>query len=77
MDAASAVEPDKAVTSWQQDQECAGSLSSEKKHPFGPARNGYIRDDRVPPAAAGYQLYGRCCTDFDRGGWKRERSRLR
>jgi hypothetical protein len=58
VDAASAVEPDNAVSSGRQDQECAVSLSSEEQHPFGPARNRYIRDDRAPPAAAGTRSTG-------------------
>ena len=46
VDPAFAVEADNAVSTGQQDQESAGSLSSEEKHPLGPASDRYIADDR-------------------------------
>ena len=46
VNAAPAIETDNAVTTGQQDQECACSLSSEERHPLSPIRNRYIADDR-------------------------------
>jgi hypothetical protein len=46
VNAAPAIETDDTVTTGQQAQECASSLSSEEKHPLGPVRNWDIADDR-------------------------------
>ena len=45
MDGAPIIEADHAVATGQQYQEGAGSLTSKKKHPLGPAGDWQVADD--------------------------------
>jgi hypothetical protein len=70
VNAAAAVEADDAVTTGQQHQECAGSLTSKEKHPLRPARNWNVADNRRPARRGLSKREGK-----RRNGSKHERER--